>query len=185
MTPISTRGGSDIWNSSDWDMIHYMRDAIMAHPIASILIQGQVEQSVFWVDPRTHKLCKARIDVFNQDHSVLVDLKSAADASYSGFQSSVHKYHYMIQAAFYTDGWTIAADCKVDLPFLFVVAEKQPPYAVACYKLEPEWIRVGREIYRRTLERFAECKNTDTWPCYPEEVRDLSMPGYAKYFSIS
>ena len=184
-TPISTKGGGDIWNASDWDMIHHMRDAVREHPIASILVQGQAEQSLFWVDKTVHKLCKARIDVHNDSHNINVDLKSAADASYSGFQRAVHSYHYMIQDAFYTDGWQAATKAEKRIPFVFVVVEKQPPYGVACYTLEPEWQRVGREIYQRTLQLFKECKDTETWPCYPTEVRDLVMPGYGKYHNIS
>jgi len=188
---INTRGGGDIWNPSDWDMIHHMRDAVMSHPVASILLQGDVEQSVFWVDrksdshPGTGKLCKARIDVHNTDHNVNVDLKSAANASYSEFQRAVHRYHYMIQDAFYSDGWRAAAGNDELIPFIFIAVEKLPPYGVACYSLDPEWQRVGREIYRRTLIRFKDCHEADEWPCYPVEVRDLIIPGYAKYHDIS
>lgn len=191
-TVINTAGSpTDIWNVSDWDMIHHMRDAVRAHPVANILLQGKTEQSLFWVDKKhgdhegTGKLCKARIDVHNEDHNVNCDLKSAADASYSGFQKAVHRYHYYIQDAFYSDGWKYANGLDKLIPFIFVVVEKEPPYGVGCYTIEKEWQRVGREIYQRTLVRFDNCKEADEWPCYPIEVRDLVMPGYGKYHDIS
>jgi exodeoxyribonuclease VIII len=190
-TVINTMGGDDIWNASDWDMIHLMRDAVLNHPIASILLQGDggTEQSYFWIDKKqgdyagTGKLCKARIDKYNSDHEVIIDLKSTVDASYSEFQGSVHRYGYSIQDSFYSDGWIACA-----MPFkafIFIACEKQPPYGVACYTLDREWRRVGKEIYQRTLQKFAVCMKSGEWPCYPAEVRDLVMPGYGKYHKIS
>lgn len=175
--------GKGIWGVGDWDRLHLMRDSVLNHPFASILIEGIVERSIWWVDPVTYKLCKSRIDVVNEAHSLNVDLKTTADASYSGFQRSVHSYRYHVQDAFYTDGSNIN-DMGMK-GFVFVCVEKEPPYAVACYMIEREWRRVGRAIYQRNLETYKRCMENDEWPCFPEEVRDLIMPGFAKFHPIS
>ena len=182
---INTKAKDDtVWGVSDWDTIHRMRDAVIAHPIASVLIEGAVEQSMWWVDKETHKLCKGRLDVYNEAHNLLVDVKTTVDASYSGFQRSVHAYRYHVQAAFYTDG-AIACDMDVNNGFAFVCVEKEPPYGVACYFLEKDWIRMGREIYCRDLVRYKECHESGEWPGYPIHIRDLVAPGYAKFHPIS
>lgn len=185
ITLISTNSDPDkgIWGASDWDMIHRMRDSVMAHPIASILLQGIPERSIWWVDPTTGKLCKGRVDVYNDAHSINVDLKSTADASYSGFAHSIHKFRYFVQDAFYTDG-TRAVGEKAD-QFIFVCVEKEPPYAVACYALEKEWVRIGREVYQRDLEVYKQCHESGEWPCYHVGARDQVIPGYAKFHPIS
>jgi len=196
---LSTASNGTIWDPSDWDMIHHMRDSVMAHPIASILLEGKREISVFWIDkkmeyhpepphlpcnhPGTGKLCKGRIDVYNDGHNALIDLKSGIDASFSGTQRAVHRYHYNIQDAIYSDGWRAAASKPADY-FIFIFIEKLPPYGVGCYDLPPAWRQDGRLVYQRTLIRFAECHEKDDWPCYPTEVRTLDMPGYAKYHDI-
>ena len=176
----------------EWDFVHRSADALRTHPIASILINGVAERTIVWVDKGTSshkgtgKLCKARIDVSNEDHDMLVDIKSAEDASLSGFSRAVHSYGYFRQNAWYMDG-AQAEDIQLNVlnGFTFVVVEKRPPWAVACYKLEPEWIRVGREMNNRDLDNFKTCHDDNEWPCYPEEIRDLVMPAYAKYHPIS
>ena len=188
-TVINTKGGNSIWAPSDWDMIHHMRDAVAAHPIASVLLQGKSELSIFWIDKKngyhkgTGKLCKARIDVHNEEHNVILDLKSAADASYEGFRKAVNNYHYNIQAAFYSDGWEACG--KTAQAFIFVVVEKEPPYGVGCYVLDRAWLVDGRTTYQHTLMQFKDCMEANEWPCYPTEVRDLAMPAYAKRHAMS
>ena len=182
---ISTKSNPDIgiWGASDWDRMHMMADNVLQHPFASILIQGVTERSIWWVDPYTHKLCKGRIDVSNEAHSLNVDLKTTNDASYSGFQRSVHSYRYHVQDAFYTDGSNM-----LDLGtrgMVFVCVEKEPPYAVACYMIEPEWRRVGRAIYQNNLDLYKRCMEREEWPCFAPEIRDLAMPGFAKFHPIS
>jgi len=172
-----------IWGVSDWDMIHLVRDAVMEHPIANILLQGEVERSMWWVDENTKKLCKGRVDVYNESHNVIVDLKSTIDSSYSGFARSIHQYRYFVQDAFYTDGLR-KSGLEVK-HFIFVCVEKDPPYAVALYVLEPEWIRIGRETYERDLEIYKECHESGKWPSYPPGARDQVVPGYAKFHPIS
>ena len=176
---VHTAKDPGFWDRDDWRAIHAMRDAVYAHPIASILLdhdQGIAERSVYWIDHETRKLCKCRPDFHNQAHNLIVDLKSTEDASYSGFGQSVAKWRYHVQDAFYRDGMHAIGETVAG--FVFVAVEKNPPYGVAVYRLGVEEVRVGRLQYQSDLMRYKQCHDTDTWPSYPEDIRDLTLSQY-------
>lgn len=182
-------GDDPFWNPSEWDYIHRMRDAVMAHPIASIMVSGATatEQTLFWIDDRTRKLCKGRLDIRNDAHRMIVDIKTTKDATYGGFSRSVNEYRYHVQNAFYFDGFEKAAGERYD--FCFIALEKDPPYHVAPYMLDPEWVRQGRVTYQHDMDIFKRCHDADEWPGlgWREDmgVRELAMPAYARMQRIS
>jgi exodeoxyribonuclease VIII len=172
--------------TDEWDAIHAVRDAIRAHPFASILLapeDGEAEVSIAWVDGETGVYCRARPDFLNHAHNVVVDLKTATDASYGVFARACANYTYHLQAAFYLDG--MAAVKKPHDKFIFVGAEPEPPFAVACYELDAEDLRVARVRYRQALRTYQQCLASNTWPSYPEQVRTLELPAWAKFVPIS
>lgn len=192
-TVISNKPGADpFWSPGDWDRLHFMADAVKNDPIASIIInldEGRAENSVYWIDSEHKKLCKCRPDFINDSHNVAVDLKSADDASYTGFGKSAASYRYHVQDSFYRDG--LYAVGQGVQSFVFVVVEKSPPYAVACYILDKEAQRIGRTQYRNNLWTFAECYRRDEWPAYPGDsllepsIRNLEIAPWGLRGSIS
>lgn len=184
---ITNKAGDDpFWKPGMWDQLHLMRDAILAHPVASILLdldQGVAEQSVYWIDKETGKLCKCRPDFVNDVHNIAIDLKSALDASFTGFAKSCANFRYHVQSPFYLDG-LYNAGRKID-SFVFVAVEKSPPWAVGIYVLDKEAIRIGRIQYQRDLEVYAQCHKEQVWPSYPEEIRDLVLPAWGLRGHIS
>jgi exodeoxyribonuclease VIII len=169
--------GKIILTTAEWDTIHRMCDAVVAHPFASILLDpdsGPVESSAYWIDDETRKLCKVRPDKLNDAHGLCVDLKSAADASYTGFAEACARYRYPVQAAFYTDGLFRAGHMIKD--FYFIAVEKEPPYGIGIYRLDKPEMEFGRLEYQRNLAIYAECHNSGEWPCYPPEPRTLQIP---------
>lgn len=175
-----------IWERGDWDTIHFVRDAVLAHPEASIFLQaddGIAELSCYWVDPSVHRLCKCRPDFYNRSHRLIVDLKSVADATLSGFQRSTHEYRYDVQAAWYQDGMRLAGELVEAM--VFIAAEKKPPYHVGCYEIDAEWMRQGRVKYQGNLRTYHECMKSGEWPSIPDHTRVLPMPAYARYNPIS
>lgn len=186
-TVIENKPGSDpFWSPGDWDRLHRMRDAVAEHPIAGILLdpgQGKPEQSVYWVDAQTRKLCKCRPDFLNEAHNCVADLKSTDDASYTAFGKSCAKFRYHVQDPFYCDGLRAAG--KMIGGFVFVAVEKRPPWGVACYVINDDARRIGRSMYERNLETYAKCHAADEWPCYPAEVRDLELPGWILHGNVT
>src|SRR5512143_2033910 len=119
--------------ADEWDTCRHVRDAVHGHPTArALLSDGAAEQSAWWLDPETGLLCKCRPDWSRP--GLLLDLKTASDASPAGFFRALERYRYHVQAAYALDGWPQAGGGAVD-QFLFVVVEKALPYAVALYEL--------------------------------------------------
>lgn len=69
--------------------------------------------------------------------------------------------------------------------FIFVAVETEPPYGIACYEMAAEDLRVGQVRYRQALRTYQECLASNTWPSYPEQIRTLELPAWAKFVPIS
>lgn len=179
--------GVTLLKVEEWDGIQAMRDAIRAHPYAAILLNladGQAEISIAWQDTDTGAYCRARPDFLNEAHGGLcVDLKTASDASMGSFAKACANYNYHWQAPMYLDG--LASVKKPHGNFVFVVVENEPPFAVACYELAPEDLELGRTLYKRALRVYQECLESGVYPGYPEEVRILELPQWARFVPIN
>ena len=152
-------------------MARGIREAIMRHKGARALLEraGQAEQSAFWRNPDTGVDCKCRPDYM---HDFIVDLKTTEDASPAAFAKSIANFRYHVQAAQYTEGTERER-------FIIVACEKTPPYGVAVYVLDDVDIAKGAEKRRRELDLYAECKATNSWPCYPETIQPITLPAWA------
>jgi hypothetical protein len=157
-------------------------DAMVAstrrHPkVAEMLRAGEAEVSYVWNDKATGVLCKCRPDWLNED--AIWDLKSCLDASPDGFSRACAKYGYHISAAFYVEGVHKLTGRR--LPFRFIAAEKDAPYAVAVFEASEAFLRNGGRLVRRALERLVRCRERSVWPGYqPEgEIEMLELPRWA------
>lgn len=178
-----TVAGRIVLTQDEWDQLHAMRDAVMAHPVASKLltsVPGTAEQSVYWNDPITGELCRCRPDYWRND-GILVDLKTTDDASLDEFSRSVAKWRYHVQAPYYLDGCAQAIqqaglDLGVPRHFLFLVVEKKPPYGVAVYQLDADSMELGRQQYRQDLDLYHRCRQAGEWPGYSDSIQEIGVP---------
>ncbi len=155
-----------------------MREAVLAQPFARALLDaGRAETTLLWTDAETGVACKARPDWLPEGHAVILDLKTAADASPAAFARAAGNFKYHVQESFYLDA--ARAVLNADLAFLFLVVETAPPHAVALYQLDDEARRVGAIRCRRAMDRYAECRATETWAGFPIEIQPLSIPPFA------
>lgn len=199
---LAENEGKTIISREEHDAAIAMRSAVMSHPLARLLLtgDGKAELSAYWNDPETGVLCRCRPDYWRAD-GVLVDLKTTADASPEAFARSVLDWRYHVQAAMYLEGTTAAifqgeiddapkvpfpADADGSDPdefavnhphaFVFVVVEKKPPHAVACYMLDAETIAIGQRDLRKALATYAECERSGQWPGLGDGLQALSLP---------
>lgn len=153
-----------------------MREAVMAQPFArALLADGHAEVTLCWDHEGT--ACKARPDWLCCGHEVIVDLKTAADASPAAFAKASGNFKYHMQAAWYSD----AAE-RVGLgarAFVFIAVEPEPPYAVGLYRLDEHALHAGRIRYQRALDAYRECMATDAWPGYAREIQTIEIPKWA------
>lgn len=157
--------------------IEGMAQAVLEHPTAAgILSDGAPEQAVIWADPDTGVTCRGFIDWLRGN--AIVDLKTAKDASPSGFGKDAANLHYDLQAAFYQDG--IEHLTGETLPFLHVAVENTAPYFVAVHQLPPEALDRGQYDMRRAIYLYNECVSTGEWPAYGDEVIRTEWPRWAR-----
>ncbi len=172
--------GKLLLTSGDFDKGLLMRDAVHADARIHAIITGgaaQVEHSGFWIDPVTGVLCKCRPDLYRPDLGIMLDLKSTVSAHPDDFARAVVNYGYHAQEAWYSDGHR-ANGQAVD-GFVFLAIEKADPFVCALYELPPSIVAEGAAICRKALDRYAECKRTDTWPGYSGEITELSFKRWA------
>ena len=163
-----------------------MRLAVYDHPMAKLLLaQGVTEQTIVWTSNGTR--CKSRPDALPGDETrTLVDLKTTRDASYDGFLRSVKTFGYARQAAFYLDAMNLVKSGKVGKnrlydAFVIIAVEKEPPYMVATYQLDDEFIETGREEYKELIELNRIYKKDGFYPPYQSgELQMLEKPSWYK-----
>lgn len=160
-----------------------MRDSVYAHPAARKLLEGitphMAELSLLWTDPDFGIACKARPDYFSPAlvGGTIVDLKSARDASEREFERAIFANGYHRAGAHYLDG---AAESNQPAEhFVHIAVEKEAPFAVAVYRLRDDVIVAGRQQLEPLKRRYTECLETNLWPAYSDEVRDIGLPIYA------
>lgn len=150
--------------------------------VATLLEDGQAEVSAYWTDVQTGVLCKCRPDhvspVAMGTGCILVDVKTAGDASAEAFARSATNLGYHLQAAWYCDGYAQASGLQVH-GMVFAVVESEFPHAVAAYMLDDVGIEKGRAAVRDALNRYVECERADAWPGYPAGITVLQLPPWA------
>lgn len=166
--------------------VQRMRDAIFRHKNARAALTGKLltEHIVKWTDPVTGAPCKCRFDCINLSKGVAPDIKTTDDASPLAFAKSIANFRYFVQHPFYMDGYFESGDFEdnLDMDFLFIAVEKEPPYSVEIYQLDQEDVDFGREVYRRDLKRYMQARTSNKWPSYSDGgINAISLPKWAKY----
>lgn len=161
----------------DFDTCIAIRDAVAAHPATQHMLEGDAECSAVWRDEETGVLCRGRFDDLAAGIGAITDLKTTTDASPFRFPRTVYDYGYHIQAAMYLRG-AAALGLNVD-SFGIIAVEKEPPYAVAVYQLEPAAIYDGGRELDKLLAQWAECERTGCWPSYDTNIVKIDLPAWA------
>lgn len=192
-----TKAGKEDWaafvstlrlgqEAADPDMVVQARamaaSVFRIKPLFDLLSAGEPEVSAFYLDEPTGAMCRVRPDWVSPagDGVILLDVKSCMSARPDGFAKSVANWRYDVQAAMYSDGWEFATRQRVH-GFVFAAVEKEYPFAAAAYMLDDDTIEKARKVYRRDLNRYDECRQSNTWPGYspdPNAIQLLTMPAW-------
>jgi hypothetical protein len=168
----------------EYAQVEKITETLAKHPTVSALMKnGKAEQSIFWKDPETGIDCKCRPD-FLTDDGVIIDLKTTQDASPEGFQSSIGKFKYHWQTAWYLDGVSIALGKQLE-NFVHIAVEKEAPYGIGIYVLDNGSIEKARTDISKLKARFAECLHTGDWPGISSAIQNISIPSYEFYKEIA
>jgi exodeoxyribonuclease VIII len=162
----------------EYEMVLGVRDAAHRHPVASgLLSRGKAEQSYFANDPETGALLKCRCDYIYDDGGMIVDVKSAVDASPSGFGRAAANFRYSIQSAWYPDVVALVTGVRAE-HFIWIAMEKQHPYAIGVYFATNDQVSQARGVARRDLLMILEHERTNLWPDWGAEPQQLQLPAW-------
>lgn len=165
-----------VLTGTEADKVAGMQESVRSNPHLSgyLSAPGRYELSMFATDPETGVLVKCRFDKLI-DNGPALDLKKTQDIR--EFGKSVANYGYHIQAAFYSDVYKWATG--EELPgFVFAAVEEQMPHASKPFELDEEALDIGRMLYRKALNQYAECLEADDWPGIAGEPETIQLPGW-------
>lgn len=158
--------------------------SIRSHPeIAKLLGHGDAEVSAFWTDPETGVYCQCRPDfahpvgIAGASGAILLDVKTYSDASPAEFARQVARKRYHWQAAWYSDGYAIAAGVPV-VGFVFVAVETEWPYAACAVMLDEDSLDVARRELRPLVRAYADANASGEWPGYPAQIEQIALPAW-------
>ena len=166
-----------ILSTAEKQQLDLMIESVQRHPAASELLKlkGKAEVSMFGVDPETELQIKARPDYLLDDRSLILDIKTTADASPRGFQRSFANYRYWVQSAWYLWIAEMVTGRRPDA-FIFICVEKQRPYHTAVYIADDQSIELGMQEARRNLMDIAKWQNCKMFPGYSSKAEMMSLP---------
>ena len=169
-------GNKTILNESDAGLIFNLEFALKSNEtVVDLLSTGEGEKELYGTLNGVN--CKAKLDWYR--NGIIVDLKTTENASARGFGNSCAKYHYDMQAAFYSD---LARECGLDVQhFIFIVVEKTAPYLTSVFVVPEHVIENGRRKYQHALKIWQECHESNEWSGYEKGIQELSIPEWGIY----
>lgn len=176
---LSKQGDVRIVKSEIAKSIAGMRESVLRHPVAKAILEskGDNEVSCWAADPATGLLLKGRADRLTTDannYTVVADLKTVqrGEAGKESFSKAIFNWGYAFQAYFYANLLFQASY------FVFIVVEKESPFACCCYSLSPEAINYGGRQVRKCLDLVRQCEQSGKWPAYNDDLSVISLPDW-------
>ncbi len=152
-----------------WNDIQGIIKSILKNPSALLLLNS-IKPHVAFFNVWDGINVKARVDGFKPN--CLLEIKTVADASKQSFAKTCAQLRYHVQASFYQRLTGISE-------LTFIAIEREAPYGVACYQLDDSAIKLGNSAINHQLKNLRECQNSNSWPCYSEDIEKITLPDWA------
>jgi exodeoxyribonuclease VIII len=185
---VKINADKQVITMEDSDTAMHIARCVRAHSVANDLLTGGEPECVFqWTHEKTGVKCKGKADYVKKPRTkdriyldpandgILVDLKTANDASPSGFSKACANLGYHLQDAHYSEG----SDCG---QFLFVVVETSYPFIVEVYELDDEAKEAGKAKVDAAIRRYDELNLFNLWDANysgEEKITKLSLPKWS------
>lgn len=149
----------------DWDEMFLMQKGLLANKEIRELLDapGIVEQRFDWTDSEYEVQCKIKPDFLATDGSVMLDVKTIADATNYGIHSSVRRFDYDLSAAMYLRGIEACEGMTPRWGWVFIEKGSRLPRLVWA---SDETIETGNAKLERGLSTYSACMKSGYWPGY-------------------
>ena len=175
--------GKRIIKARDMAKVADMTLSIMEHPVAQLAVrQSNHEVAVFAPIDFDGVILqrKGRVDMMCNSGITLADIKTTVygKGHPDSWGKAIADYGYHLQGAYYLDMCNAVIGSEQFTEFVHIVVEKDPPYAVSCYRLTEAALDFGRALYMKYLTKVAECTRKNAWPAYPEHLMAVELPSW-------
>jgi exodeoxyribonuclease VIII len=170
---LASVGTREVVEAAMYTSAYGMALSVTNDPVAApIVSSGWSERRIEWESDGIQ--CRGRVDHVN---GMLADLKTTR--SLVSFERDAARFGYHAQLAWYYDG-LLAAGIMTENPPCLIAVESVPPYDVLVLTFDEDDLAVGRRVYRKCIERLAECRRTGMWPGVSGGVaRRIVLPPWA------
>jgi len=175
-------------SKDDFEKITAMRERLMRHPYARMLLNNGINEQGYTGEIETEAgniRVKFKPDHLNEKKRLIVDLKTTFDASVDGFTRHSADLNCHIQAAFYSDLMEKMTGDDRGWSFFFIAQEKKKPFAFNIFEASPQFISQGRYEYEMLLQLYSYCTKNNYWPGYQVwcqnkyGIQELKLPAWA------
>ena len=135
--------GKILLRTGEWERLENIRKVFEIHPqIKKLWKNGSAEVSLFWQDSEFALDCKARLDWFDADSAIIVDLKFTNNIAKAAVQKPIQDY-YAVQASWYVRAVTQLTTKVPDFFFIFI--EKYAPHLIRVCSVSAEDLKHGQQ----------------------------------------
>ena len=114
---------------------------------------------------------KGLVDLAPDGEPFLMDLKTTADFSASGFEKTQAKFNYNAQAGLYLNLWNSLHPEDQRDRFQIIWQQSAPPYEVAVTEIPATDIQAGADMFSHLLGKLVRAADKNHWPMlFPKPV---------------
>lgn len=134
--------------------------------------EGEAETSLFWRDPETGLLLKARPDWMDPKRDLILDVKTTTSVKLRAIRYTIRDYWYHFQQLHYSKGYHANFGRWPRWVFLFL--DKGPEvFEYRWVTVNPSDVEYAAEQHAEALALWKECLTTGVWPSYPDRIETL------------
>jgi hypothetical protein len=146
-----------------------------------IALDGQFQLALEWTEESSlgPVLCRGKLDHWDETRCKIHDVKAVADARPDKIHRQACAFGYDIQAAAYVSAiehWRPELAGRVE--FLDLYCHTGEPTDVVPVRACSAFLEYGQMRWRRAIETWAQCRQTNTWPGMVREIIPADVPAY-------
>lgn len=176
-----TMEGLTVMEGAEMQRVSGMAESLRRHPLYNQgLLDGDLELSLIWKDPRTGLWLKSRPDAIPEGSDILADLKCLRAADTDSLSKAIYDAGYDMQLAMASIGMrTLLGRSVTD--FVLVVVENDRPHAVRIAPIPHDEIERAVLMLRAAINLAAKCFRENEWPAYESED---TIPVYRRGWAL-